>query len=148
MKKRTFNPSHCKALCESNEQLYMIWNNMIHRCKETYHERHIYFDRGIGVCKAWLDYKVFRFWAFLIGYQEGLSLDRINNDLGYFPDNCRFVTIKEQHRNRRNNLRADDGRLLIEIAEDPACPLNYRQLVYRHKKGTLAAYLKGASHEF
>ncbi len=148
MKKRTVNPAHCKALCESDSLLYKMWSNMLLRCSPSYHEHHIYYDRGIRVCKEWELYKPFRFWAFLNGFYEGLSLDRIDNDLGYSPENCRFVTRQEQARNRRDNLKAPDGRLLVEVAEDPACTLTYPQLVYRHKKGTLAAYLKGVQNEF
>lgn len=85
--------------------LYKKWAAMIGRCRETTGD-HVkyYFARGITVCPEWAtDYRVFRDWSRAHGYEPGLSLDRIDNDKGYSPDNCRWVTLKEQGRNKRNN---------------------------------------------
>ena len=63
-----------------------------------------YGGRGITICTEWLhDFKAFRDWALSHGYQEGLSIDRIDNDKGYSPDNCRWATAKEQRHNRRDS---------------------------------------------
>jgi hypothetical protein len=66
---------------------------------------HLYGGRGIKVCKEWDDYTAFKKWANKNGYIKGLSIDRKNVNLGYNPDNCRWVTLKEQQRNKRSNSR-------------------------------------------
>ena len=63
---------------------------------------HNYGGRGIKICDEWKTYTDFENWANENGYGEGLEIDRIENDLGYSPDNCRFVGSFTQSRNRRN----------------------------------------------
>lgn len=61
-----------------------------------------YGGRGIRVCAEWLaSFEVFVVWCTTHGYRPGLQLDRIDNDRGYSPDNCRFVTVAENMRNKR-----------------------------------------------
>lgn len=61
-----------------------------------------YSSRGISVCDEWArSFEPFKLWALANGYQEVLVLDRIENDLGYEPSNCRWVTMLESNRNRR-----------------------------------------------
>ena len=63
-----------------------------------------YKNRGIDICDEWKnDYLSFKKWALNHGYKKGLQIDRINNDIGYQPDNCRFVTQKENAMNKRTN---------------------------------------------
>lgn len=62
-----------------------------------------YKGRGISVCEEWLNLKAFESWCLSHGWRKGLQIDRIDNDKGYSPDNCRFVTSKENCRNRRSN---------------------------------------------
>ncbi len=86
----------------SRHPLYSIWNLMISRCKENnpiWIKRN-YYDRGISVCNEWKDLTSFFDWALNNGYKQGLTLDRINNDKGYCPGNCRFTTMKIQAFNR------------------------------------------------
>lgn len=90
-------------LCKS--RLYRIWGAMKTRC---YNPKFQYFKnyggRGIIICKEWLnDFQAFYKWAMSHGYRDGLSIDRIDNDKGYSPDNCRWVTMKEQRHNRRDS---------------------------------------------
>lgn len=85
--------------------LYKTWRKIKARCKsQSPRTKPYYFDRGIKVCDEWMDYIVFKEWALANGYNEELTIDRIDNDKGYSPDNCRFVTFQEQAWNRRSNL--------------------------------------------
>ncbi len=85
----------------SNHRLYKIWHNMIQRCtnpKNTFYEN--YGERGIKVSNKWLDISNF-INDMYPSYQEGLSMDRIDNNKGYSKDNCRWTTRSIQSRNTR-----------------------------------------------
>ena len=97
----------------SKTRLYSVWASMLKRVgvhkgvdEET---KRLYQDRGITVCDEWLVFENFRDWALSHGYKEGLQIDRVNNDAGYCPENCRWVTPKENMNNRRNTMRLEDG---------------------------------------
>jgi len=84
--------------------LYQVWANMMYRCYDPRHKNYKdYGGRGIDVYKIFHKMEVFCTWAQAHGWERGLTLERINNDRGYYPDNIRFVTMGEQARNRRSN---------------------------------------------
>lgn len=89
---------------ETKTRLHKIWEAMLTRCE---YENHIHYanygGRGISVCEAWHDYVAFRDWSLQNGYADNLSIDRLDNDKGYAPDNCRWATVKEQQNNKRSN---------------------------------------------
>lgn len=92
--------------CEP-KRLYRVWVSMKKRCtnpKEPEYKN--YGGRGITVCDEWrCSFESFRFWALVNGYEEGLSIDRIDNNGNYCPDNCRWTDRKTQNSNKRNNHR-------------------------------------------
>lgn len=87
----------------SKTRVYRIWQAMIDRTSNQRASRYSYYGgRGISVCDEWSDFESFRLWAMSNGYSDSLSIDRINNDGNYRPDNCRWATQKMQVQNRRS----------------------------------------------
>ena len=86
-----------------NTRLYRIWNCMKNRCyRKSYHAFDHYGGRGIKVCDEWKDdFQAFYKWAMSNGYEDNLSIDRVDNDKGYSPDNCRWATMADQNKNKR-----------------------------------------------
>lgn len=85
-------------------RLYRIWSNMKTRCyNKNVRSYADYGAKGIGVCDEWLNnYEAFKEWAMLNGYNDKLSIDRIDSSKGYCPDNCRWITLSE------NSIRAHE----------------------------------------
>ena len=86
----------------SSGRMYRVWHGMRQRCnnKVTPYYKD-YGGRGISVCSEWSDFEAFRDWAIKSGYSSNLTIDRIDNDGNYSPDNCRFTTQPVQARNTR-----------------------------------------------
>lgn len=94
--------------------LYKKWRGIKIRCNHQTAQAYRYYGaRGITYCKEWEDFRNFKAWALSSGYQEGLEIDRIDPDGNYEPANCRWVTRKEQHYNKRNTLRYNGEPLKI-----------------------------------
>lgn len=88
-----------------NHRIYNIWRAMNNRCNNEKHDNfHNYGDRGIRVCDEWKDVQVFYNWALNNGYENDLTIERINNDGNYEPDNCTWATMKQQQNHRRNTV--------------------------------------------
>lgn len=97
---------------KTGNRIYNIYRGMKTRCytSSDYHYQW-YGAKGIKVCEEWLnDFMSFYNWALNNGYKDNLTIDRINNEGDYEPNNCRWITIKEQCNNRRtNNLITING---------------------------------------
>lgn len=93
------------AIGQELQRLHQCYKDMLNRCYKTNNKNyHCYGDRGIKVCSEWLsDFYSFRDWALANGYNDTLTLDRIDVDGNYCPSNCRWTTPKIQNNNRSNN---------------------------------------------
>lgn len=108
-KVRTKNLKHGYNVRGGRSEEYSIWANMCSRCTQNNEANRNYVGRGIKVCDRWLN----SFADFLadMGHRPGpdYSIDRIDNDGDYTPDNCRWATIDQQSRNKRSNRRLTLG---------------------------------------
>ena len=98
-------------------RLHKIWADMKCRCSNPKHKRYArYGGRGIKVCKEWQEWTGFENWAYVNGYRELLTLDRIDNDGNYCPQNCKWSTYKEQGNNTSKN-HLYEGKTIAQYAE-------------------------------
>ncbi len=116
-------------------RVYRAWHEMHRRCEdETRPGFQNYGGRGITVCDRWDTFE--NFYADMGEPPEGTSIDRIDNDLGYSPDNCRWATKKEQNRNQRTNrLLTFQGETLPLAAWAERVGLTAGMIYLRLKKG-------------
>lgn len=138
---RSRDPATGRYICEhggKRSRLYRIWCAMKERCNNPHNKGFTHYGgRGIHVCDAWAtDYAAFAEWAVRNGYQPGLTIDRINNNAGYNPDNCRWVTQAEQNRNYSRNMFLTingDTKCLSDWADITG--VNRATLAFRLKSG-------------
>lgn len=122
-------------------RLYNIWRCMRMRCYKPSHEAYPrYGGRGITVCYEWnRSFVSFRAWALEHGYADDLTIDRENNDKGYYPENCRWVTYIIQEQNK-DCLHAPitafgETKLIADWSRDIRCVVPYKALLLRLKRG-------------
>ena len=122
----------------TDKRLHSIYYNMRDRCNNPKNKKfHRYGARGIKVCEEWLnDISLFIKWAKANGYHGHLQIDRINNDGGYYPKNCRWVTQKVNSRNTSRNRKIElngKEKIMIEWSDDLG--INYNKISDRLKRG-------------
>ena len=132
---------HCKHGM-AYEPIYRVWITMRSRCNNPNHVDYSrYGGRGIKVCEEWSNFEAFYAWAVANGYKPGVkskgcTLDRIDVNGNYCPENCRWADAREQANNRRNNRLVDiDGqtKTLTQWAREYG--LNAGTVQSRYKRG-------------
>lgn len=123
----------------SNTRIYRIFHGIRQRCNNEKSKVYKWYGgRGITVCEEWNNadgFINFYKWSINNGYADNLSIDRIDVNKGYSPDNCRWVSTHEQARNRRNNIYVNyNGKkeVLFDVAQKEN--INNTTLQYRYKK--------------
>lgn len=106
----------------SNSRLFKIWSGMKARCyNKNVPAYKNYGGRGIFVCTLWIEsFEEFEKWSFKHGYSDCLEIDRIDNNGPYSPQNCRWVSRKENCRNRRNNYQVEVNGIIYQSAAEAA----------------------------
>jgi hypothetical protein len=121
---------------QRNSDEYGIWRHMKTRCENKNSPAYKWYGaRGIKVCEKWLDFKNF-FEDMGVRPSKKYSIDRINVDGNYEPSNCRWATMRDQQRNRRNNAVYTYNGITASLAE--LCELNgckYKTVHMRMSKG-------------
>lgn len=119
-----------------NHHLYDVWNHMIQRCTNKNHKQYAsYGGRGITVCNRWEKIETF-IEDMSKGWKQGLTIDRIDNDKGYSPENCRWANQFVQSRNKRSNVNITlDGRTQCLMDWCIEKSLNYQTVCSRIRSG-------------
>lgn len=85
-------------------RVHRIWHHIKNRClNKNAHNYKYYGGRGISICEEWLQFEPFLIWALSHGYTDNLTIDRKDVNGNYTPENCHWVSVKEQHYNKRNS---------------------------------------------
>jgi hypothetical protein len=106
-------------------RIHTVWRTMQYRCLNPKSKDYPnYGGRGITISSEWLDFEVFCQWMLDNGAKQGIQIDRVDNDKGYSPENCRLVTPTENNRNRRSNRFLTvwgETKCVSQWEDDPRC---------------------------
>lgn len=116
------NPNYKTGLAPAKgprSSLYTSWQNMKARCLRENHPKYPrYGGRGITICDDWFTIDGFLAWAKENGWKEGLTIDRIDYDKGYYPENCRWVShsFNSKHKSTTKITQADAQKIRVKIS--------------------------------
>ena len=117
-------------------RLYNIWRSMCKRCtRKEESNYYLYGGRGISVCDEWKHFEPFMEWALANGYNDSLTIDRIDSNGNYCPENCRWADKYKQANNKRNNCKItlnNETHTVAEWSRITNLPYN---TIYRHRHG-------------
>lgn len=118
-----FNNKNCR--------LHVTWQNMKRRCLDKKNKKYSsYGGSGISIFHEWLEFIPFMNWAIDNDYNDKLTIDRKDNEKGYFPDNCRFVGISTQNANKKITSKNNSGYIGVSVHTNG----KFRVKVYWKKK--------------
>ena len=121
----------------TNHRLYGIWLEVKKRCLDKKRASYKnYGGRGIVICDEWMDFMNFYEWSLNNGYSDSLTLDRVDNDGNYSPENCRWATRSVQNNNTRRNVYVEcrgEKKTLAQLARDHG--LSPETIRYRMNRG-------------
>ena len=116
-------------------RLRRIWMTMRTRCENPKVANYKWYGgSGVTVCSDWQSCDAFMEWSLANGYKDWLTIDRIDANKGYSPDNCKWSTIAEQKRSKRRKhiiTAYGETKMVAEWAEDPRCLVDYHTLLQR-----------------
>lgn len=133
---KTCNNCRTPNVLEGENRIFIIWKAMNYRCRDNYIDSHLYYNKGVYVCKDWLDYQSFRDWSTSNGYSDGLCIDRKNGNGIYEPSNCRWTTPLINANNRIDTFYVEYN------GEKIAFMLLLRGMGIAHNNHTIRARLK------
>lgn len=116
----------CSEVCGNNftthgstgSRLHNIWRDIKKRClNKNYKQFYLYGGRGITICPEWLDYANFANWSLSHGYADNLTIERINVNGNYEPNNCTWIPAPLQARNKRTNHFVEHNGKRLTLAE-------------------------------
>lgn len=131
-----------------HERIYHVWLDMKDRCNNPHNKRYRdYGGRGIFVCDEWQkDFSLFFDYVSRLPHygESGFTIDRIDNNNGYTPENVRWATISEQNLNKRSTKRVVyDGEQITLIQAEKILGIKYATLLFHHNRGDLEEYIEG-----
>ena len=119
----------------SRTRLHNIWCGINNRCNPNHKNTEGYGKRGITICDEWAEFENFREWAITNGYRDGLTIERIDVNGNYCPENCKWIELEKQARNRRTTKWVVyNGREMSLAEASEIAGLPYKAVHYRIKK--------------
>lgn len=145
------NPNYKTGLTVKGKRssLYNTWCCIKQRCLNPNSPKYPrYGGRGIKISPAWLSIKEFYNWAMLSGWKQGLTLDRINNDGNYCPENCRWVSVSQNSKKKSTTKLSDENANLIRNKFKSGFSISELAREFNVSYGTIWFIVKNITHKF